>query len=38
MKHARATVVVDGERWTVRRSGELDVTVDGVDELKELLT
>jgi histidyl-tRNA synthetase len=37
LKHARATVVVDGEQWTVRRSGELDVTVDGVDELKELL-
>ena len=38
MKHAHATVVVDGERWTVRRSGDLDVTVDGVDELKELLS
>jgi histidyl-tRNA synthetase len=38
LKHAQATVVIDGERWTVRRSGELDVTVDGVDELKELLT
>jgi histidyl-tRNA synthetase len=37
LKHARATVVVDRERWTVRRSGELDVTVDGIDELKELL-
>jgi histidyl-tRNA synthetase len=37
MKHAHATVVVDGERWTVRRSGELDVTVDGIDELKDLL-
>jgi histidyl-tRNA synthetase len=36
-KHARATVVLDGDRWTVRRSGELDVVVDGVDELKELL-
>ena len=37
-KHARATVILGGERWTVRRSGELDVAVDGVDELKELLT
>ncbi|HEY4411529.1 MAG TPA: histidine--tRNA ligase [Gaiellaceae bacterium] len=37
LKHASATVIVDGDRWTVRRSGELDVTVDGVDELKELL-
>jgi histidyl-tRNA synthetase len=37
LKHARATVVVDGDRWTLRRSGELDVTVDGVGELKELL-
>jgi len=35
-KHARATVIL-GERWTVRRSGELDVVVDGVDALKELL-
>ncbi|HEY8028641.1 MAG TPA: histidine--tRNA ligase [Gaiellaceae bacterium] len=37
LKHARATVIVDGDQWTVRRSGELDVTVDGVDELEELL-
>jgi len=37
LKHASATVIVDGDRWTVRRSGELDVTVDGVDELKEML-
>ena len=37
LKHASATVIVDGDRWTVRRSGELDVTVDGVGELKELL-
>jgi histidyl-tRNA synthetase len=36
-KHARATVILDGERWTVRRSGELDVVVDGVDDLKDLL-
>ncbi len=35
-KHARATVIL-GELWTVRRSGELDVVVDGVDALKELL-
>jgi histidyl-tRNA synthetase len=37
-KHARATVILGGERWTVRRGGELDVVVDGVDELKDLLT
>jgi histidyl-tRNA synthetase len=37
-KHARATVILTDERWTVRRSGELDVEVDGVDELKELLS
>ena len=36
-KHARATVVLDGDRWTLRRPGELDVVVDGIDELKELL-
>ena len=36
-KHSRATVILR-ERWTVRRSGELDVVVDGVDELKDLLT
>ena len=36
-KHARATVILR-ERWTVRRTSELDVVVDGVDELKELLT
>jgi histidyl-tRNA synthetase len=36
-KHARATVVADGDRWTVRRAGELDVVVDDVDELKDLL-
>ena len=35
-KHARATVVI-GDRWTVRRTGELDVVVDGIDELEELL-
>ena len=36
-KHARVTVVVEAEGWTVRRQGELDVTVHDVDELKELL-
>jgi histidyl-tRNA synthetase len=35
-KHARTTVII-GERWMVRRPGELDVVVDGVEELKELL-
>jgi histidyl-tRNA synthetase len=35
-KHARATVVI-GDRWTVRRTGELDLVVDGIDELEELL-
>jgi histidyl-tRNA synthetase len=37
LKHARATVIVGADAWTVRRSGELDVDVDGIDELKELL-
>jgi histidyl-tRNA synthetase len=37
MKHARTTVVVGADRWTVRRSGELDVDVHGIEELKELL-
>ncbi|HUZ99515.1 MAG TPA: histidine--tRNA ligase [Gaiellaceae bacterium] len=37
-KHARATVVVGAGGWILRRQGELDVGVDGVDELKELLT
>ncbi len=37
-KHARATVIVGADGWMLRRQGELDVAVDGVDELKELLT
>jgi histidyl-tRNA synthetase len=36
-KNARATVIAGPEGWTLRRPGELDVAVDGVDELKELL-
>ncbi|MGH3000123.1 MAG: ATP phosphoribosyltransferase regulatory subunit, partial [Gaiellaceae bacterium] len=36
-KHARATVVVDSDGWTLRRAGELDVAVRDVDHLRELL-
>jgi len=36
-KHARVTVVVEAEGWTVRRQDELDVAVHDVDELRELL-
>jgi histidyl-tRNA synthetase len=36
-KHARAIVVVGREGWTLRRTGELDVPVDGLAHLKELL-
>ncbi len=36
-KHARATVIIDAGGWTLRRTGELDVTVRDLDELKELL-
>jgi hypothetical protein len=36
-KNARATVVVTEEGWMLRRPGELDVAVDGIDHLKELL-
>ena len=36
-KHARATVIVGADGWMLRRAGELDVTVRGLDELKELL-
>jgi histidyl-tRNA synthetase len=36
-KHARATVVVGPEGWTLRRAGELDVSVDGAAHLRELL-
>ena len=36
-KHARATVVVGDDGWMLRRAGELDVSVDSLDHLKELL-
>jgi len=36
-KNARATVIAGEDGWTLRRPGELDVAVAGVDELKELL-
>ncbi len=36
-KHARAIVLVDAGGWTLRRKGELDVAVDGVEHLVELL-
>jgi histidyl-tRNA synthetase len=36
-KHARATVIVGADGWTLRRPGELDVAVNGIDALKELL-
>ena len=36
-KHARATLVLGADGWTLRRPGELDVAVDGIDPLKELL-
>jgi histidyl-tRNA synthetase len=36
-KHARAIVVVGPDGWTLRRTGELDVAVDGLEHLKELL-
>jgi histidyl-tRNA synthetase len=36
-KHARATVIVGADGWMLRRSGELDVAVADLDELKELL-
>jgi histidyl-tRNA synthetase len=37
-RRARATVVVGADGWMLRRAGELDVPVDGIDHLKELLT
>ena len=37
-KHARATVIVGADGWTLRRPGDLDVAVDSVPHLKELLT
>ena len=36
-KHARAIVLVDADGWTLRRKGELDVAVDGIEHLQELL-
>ena len=36
-KHARATVIVGADGWTLRRPHELDVTLRDVDHLKELL-
>jgi histidyl-tRNA synthetase len=36
-KHARAIVVVGPGGWTLRRTGELDVPVDGLEHLQELL-
>jgi histidyl-tRNA synthetase len=36
-KHANATLIVAGDDWTLRRGGELDVTVRDIDHLKELL-
>ena len=36
-KNARATVIAGEDGWTLRRPGELDVAVAGVDELQELL-
>ena len=36
-KHARATLVLGAGGWTLRRGGELDVTVRDVEHLKELL-
>ena len=36
-KHARATVVIGADGWTLRRPHELDVTLRDVDHLKELL-
>jgi len=36
-KHARAVVICAGGGWTLRRAGELDVTVRDIDHLQELL-
>jgi histidyl-tRNA synthetase len=36
-KHARATLVLQGDGWMLRRGGELDVQVRDVAHLKELL-
>ena len=36
-KHARATVIVGADGWTLRRPHELDVTLRDVGHLKELL-
>lgn len=36
-KHARATLVIAADGWTLRRPGELDIAVRDVDHLKEIL-
>jgi len=36
-KHAGATLVLQSDGWTLRRGGELDVTVRDVEHLKEIL-
>jgi histidyl-tRNA synthetase len=36
-KHARATLVMGDDGWMLRRTGELDISVDGIDHLQELL-
>ena len=36
-KHARATLVLSADGWTLRRPGELDVAVQDIDHVKELL-
>ncbi|HUJ93050.1 MAG TPA: histidine--tRNA ligase [Gaiellaceae bacterium] len=36
-KHANATLILAPDAWTLRRGGELDVTVRDIDHLKELL-
>lgn len=36
-RHARATVVVGPDGWTLRKPNRLDVAVDGIEHLKELL-
>ena len=36
-RRARATAIVSQDGWTLRRPGELDVTVRDVSHLKELL-
>ena len=36
-KHANATLILQTDGWTLRRGGELDISVRDVDHLKELL-